>query len=224
MSDAIPMVALHRRVMRKVELQLSGCWMWSGGGGQKSPAVYMDGKVVSVVRAMDRLFYLRLSRTNQVPRRCGNSWCVHPDHMEEPLRPIFTFLSRVDRQADGCWRWTGPIGSHGYGVFGAGNRLWRAHCFSYEAIVGPVPDGLQLDHLCHNKWCVSPAHLEPVSGSENMLRRPESRKRFCRHGHEMTHYRRQFRNGRQFHTCWFCRPVGTKVSRIDRFGEEGAAS
>jgi hypothetical protein len=217
-------MTLFDRVMRKVRVTDDGCWEWIGGGGRRSPAVYMDNKVVSVVRAMDRLYGLRLSRTNQVPRSCGNRWCVYPDHLEEPSKPIRTFLTRVSRQADGCWRFTGPIGSHGYGVFGAGGRLWRAHCFAYESLVGPVPQGLQLDHLCRNKWCVSPAHLEPVSGSENMLRRPESRKRFCRHGHAMTHYRRQFRRGRPVYTCWFCRPVGTKVSRIERFGHEGAAA
>jgi hypothetical protein len=210
--------------MRKVSIQANGCWLWCGGGGERSPAIYMDDRVVSAVRAIDRCFSLGLSRTNRVPRTCGNRGCVNPKHLEDPSRPIARFMTMVVKQGDGCWRFTGPLGSHGYGVFGAANRLWRAHRFAYETTIGAVPDGLQLDHLCRNKWCVNPSHLEPVTGSENMLRRPASRKLRCRHGHEMTHYRRQFRNGRPVHTCWFCRPVGTKVSRTERFGCERSTS
>jgi HNH endonuclease len=67
---------------------------------------------------------------------------------------------------DGCWEWTGAR-QKGYGKFGAS---WFAHRLSYLLLVGPIPQGLQLDHLCRNPGCVAPNHLEPVTGQINTLR------------------------------------------------------
>lgn len=74
-----------------------------------------------------------------------------------------------------CWLWTGVVNSfNGYGYYSSGSRgvsLHRAHKAVYEARIGPVPDGLELDHLCRNKTCVNPEHLEPVTHTENIRRR-----------------------------------------------------
>lgn len=73
--------------------------------------------------------------------------------------------------ASACWEWVGARLDRGYGVMGrpgGGSRL--AHRISYEVFVGPIPDGLTIDHLCRNTWCVNPAHLEPVSQGENVRR------------------------------------------------------
>ena len=82
-----------------------------------------------------------------------------------------------------CWVWKGsvfkkPTGSYGQIRTGhAGERkLVRAHRFSYEAFVGPIPEGLSLDHLCRNTLCVNPSHLEPVTHAENMRRKPKKNK------------------------------------------------
>ena len=81
------------------------------------------------------------------------------------------FLAKVEPLADGCWRWTGSRIPNGYGNFrGYESRMVMAHRFAYEEFVGPIPDGLQIDHLCRNKWCVNPEHLEPVTNRENQLR------------------------------------------------------
>ena len=77
-----------------------------------------------------------------------------------------------------CIRWTGTIDSDGYGRLGG--RL--AHRVAYEKAVGEIPTGLELDHVCRNKACVNPAHLEPVSRMENMRRRYVVQTR-CAHGH-----------------------------------------
>jgi len=89
----------------------------------------------------------------------------------------------------GCWVWTGAKSPGGYGVF----RNERgtnsvAHRFSYTTMIGAVPDGLDLDHLCRNRACVNPAHLEPVTRAENLRRgvRPPRRtapKPECKFGH-----------------------------------------
>lgn len=77
----------------------------------------------------------------------------------------------------GCWIWQRRIGTHGYGALTGrdnGKPVVRlAHRVSYEAHVGPIPDGLQIDHLCAVTACVNPAHLEPVTAAENIRRRDE---------------------------------------------------
>lgn len=69
-----------------------------------------------------------------------------------------------------CWLWLGSP-HHGYGLVRVGLRKQRkAHRVAYELLVGPVPDGLVLDHLCRRKRCINPAHLEPVTQAENIRR------------------------------------------------------
>lgn len=76
------------------------------------------------------------------------------------------YLNRYTADDNGCWNYTGTISRKGYGQI----RQTSAHRFFYQALVGMVPEGLQLDHLCLNKRCVNPEHLEPVAGEENMQR------------------------------------------------------
>jgi len=86
----------------------------------------------------------------------------------------------------GCWEWTASL-RRGYGRFSIGYRTFPAHRVAYEMLVGPIPDGLTLDHLCRNKVCVNPAHLEPVTGVENTQRGPSGEfnreKTHCFRGH-----------------------------------------
>ncbi len=70
----------------------------------------------------------------------------------------------------GCWLWKGTIGNDGYGQFWLKPKKWRAHRIAYETLVSPVPADLVIDHLCRNRVCVNPAHLEPVTVRENLLR------------------------------------------------------
>lgn len=69
-----------------------------------------------------------------------------------------------------CWVWTACKTGGGYGLFGYQGKNVLAHRFSYQLILGEIPPGMQLDHLCRNRGCVNPSHMEPVSCRENLAR------------------------------------------------------
>lgn len=111
--------------------------------------------------------------------------------MAPKRRPIGErLLDHVERQADGCWLWTGSTnGKAGYGIIRLDQETGLlAHRVSYETFKAPIPEGLHIDHRCRVKLCVNPDHLEVVARSENMRRahpyvRFNSTKTHCPKGH-----------------------------------------
>ena len=71
---------------------------------------------------------------------------------------------------DGCWIWATGLSAAGYGRIRWDGELVYAHRLMYESLIGPIPEGLEIDHLCRNRACVDPAHLEPVTHRVNLLR------------------------------------------------------
>lgn len=114
--------------------------------------------------------------------------------MEVTIKQTRRFCENIT-VGDGCWEWQGFLdrpntggGGGGYGKIHWNRRQQFAHRVSYEWLVGPISPGLQVDHLCRNRRCVRPDHLEPVTRRENIIRGLgwggiNSRKQMCVHGH-----------------------------------------
>jgi hypothetical protein len=106
--------------------------------------------------------------------------------------PIFVkLMRRMARDASGCWVWHGNVDKCGYGRLADNHRLDSAHRISYKLFKGPIPTGLEIDHLCRNRSCFNPAHLEAVTHRENIMRgegvaAKYAKQTHCKHGHELT--------------------------------------
>jgi len=111
-----------------------------------------------------------------------------------------------------CWVWTGALSSDGYGIFRMGDKLYRAHRASYILHKGEIPDGLHIDHLCRNKVCVNPEHLEAVTQKVNNARAAAA-KTHCPRGHNYVIYGRVWGKTSKAKYCIQCNREKTKARR-----------
>lgn len=119
------------------------------------------------------------------------------------------FWAKVDEDGE-CWTWTAHRDRYGYGMFSIKGRPVLAHRWSYEHLIGAIPEGLVIDHLCRNRACVNPWHMEPTTQKVNALRGEGVGARSaqvtkCPHGHpydEMNTY--LYRGERR---CKACRSI-----------------
>lgn len=104
---------------------------------------------------------------------------------------IERLTSRLVETDAGCWVFTGALNAAGYGAIGDRGKVLRTHRVMYEHMVAEIPEGLQLDHLCRNRACCNPYHMEPVTNYVNWMRGEHRvvkvlRDGVCQRGHEMT--------------------------------------
>lgn len=133
------------------------------------------------------------------------------------------FFAMID--SGECWEWSGQR-VNGYGRFQLNDRNRTAHQVAYELFVGPIPEGLEIDHLCRNRACVNPTHMELVTHRENVLRGETIAARNfygteCVNGHPWS----PETTGRRHDGGRFCRPCARERNRVykQRKREERAA-
>lgn len=122
---------------------------------------------------------------------CGKA-CQYVARRVPIAQRLWSKLDRSDPKA--CWVWPGGKNRKGYGVIESGAPYHRprpAHRVAYELTIGPIPEGLVIDHLCRNHSCVNPAHLEAVTIRENIMRGVNPKvllhlARKCKRGHDLT--------------------------------------
>jgi hypothetical protein len=129
--------------------------------------------------------------------------------------------SKIVVSESDCWMWKGTISDGGYAhvVWTGSPNTRRVHRIVYQLLVGPIPSGLTLDHLCRVKSCVNPSHLEPVTMKENNLRSMSlsainARKTHCIRGHDLNNPDLVYRR-RGWRDCTICR-----LLRQDRIRHE----
>jgi len=128
------------------------------------------------------------------------------------------FWGKVDK-TDGCWLWKAAIGDDGYGRFNlSGGGQIMAHRMAYKLVKGEIPEGLVIDHVCRNRGCVNPWHLEAVSQLENLLRCPgwPGHRTHCARGHKFTESNTWLwtdKRGRVARYCKACWAVRHEIAR-----------
>ena len=138
-----------------------------------------------------------------------------------------TFWSRVEKTAT-CWLWRGYRSGSGYGAINLNRRSHCAHRLAYTFLVGPIPDGLELDHLCRNRLCVNPAHLEPVTTRENVLRgngpaAQHARKTHCVNGHPYDESNTYYEKGGRWRRCRACSRASSRQYLLRKRAEVSRA-
>ena len=133
-----------------------------------------------------------------------------------PPKPMAELFWAKVNKTETCWLWTGASASkYGHGKFMRGDKNLKAHRVAWELLIGPIPEGMTIDHLCRVPACVNPAHLEPVTLAEN-VRRQGAAKTHCPQGHPLSgdNLYRNPRNGHRM--CRTCRRAHDRNSKAKR--------
>jgi hypothetical protein len=185
-------VPIQARIRASVHIA-NDCWLWGqsvsrAGYGQ----ITVDRSRKLAHRTSYEAFVGPIPDGMTVWQSCGWRSCVNPEHLllgtrseasarrEKPsteasrASALRRFSTRYAVSPGGCWEWRGAITTDGYATLSIAGRTVYAHRFSYESLVGSIPDGLVLDHLCRVRHCVNPQHLEAVSNAENVRRGVEA--------------------------------------------------
>lgn len=137
------------------------------------------------------------------------------------------FLIKTEKLEDGCIIWKGTTATAGgYGKFSVNGKMVFAHRWAYERFVEKIPTGLEIDHLCRNRKCVNPQHLQPVTHLENMRRAPHTnipgrpKQDSCQRGHLYTPENEKWNKGRTSRCCRTCSNENHRIRRSTRMQDK----
>ena len=128
-------------------------------------------------------------------------------------------LQKVEVDDNGCWRWQASLNRAGYGETFAWKRGWLAHRLAYTLVVGPIPEGYEIDHRCRVRNCINPYHLEAVTQEENK-RRQGAAVTHCPRRHEYTPENTFWTPGSSGRKCRECDRANSRRFRANRLGVE----
>lgn len=161
------------------------CWLWTGYVSSDGAATLRYKSTnVAAHRFLFEAEHGPIPEAMVVIRSCPTSACVNPAHHRlarpepgtgggpAPIPVAERFWAKVQKGA-GCWKWQGYLNNAGYGKLyvNAGRRHCFAHRFAYELLVGPIPEGAEIDHICHTPSCVNPEHLRLATHALNSQNR-----------------------------------------------------
>jgi hypothetical protein len=142
---------------------------------------------------------------------------------KEEIPPIMRFWQKVSIQENGCWLWDAGISNHGYSEFSLDGKMIKGHQFAYEHFRGSIPEGLEPDHLCRNRACVNPWHMELVVHIENCNRGEVGKhnrdKTHCPHGHLYDESNTYYAPGVTNRQCRICKRENKRKYRDRKLGE-----
>ena len=149
------------------------------------------------------------------------------------LAEMRKLLACVDETPDGCWLWTGPITTKGYGRVYLRGHWWLAHRMMHEWLVGPTPSDRVTHHRCRNNRCSNPEHLRSATQSDNVADgyaargsdRPRRLRSCCKNGHRFTEETTIWRlaNGKPHRLCRLCRDATARRRNETRKSQRAAA-
>lgn len=218
------------------------CWEWlgslnTGGYGQFS----FQNKTWKSHKISYMLFKGFIPNDKVIDHLCGNRLCCNPEHLElvtisENLkrRGKYTrckyksakgntieekLYSRIEISLENkCWNYIGSVDKDGYGMFRLYDKTYRTHRLSYLLFKGEIPQNYVIDHICSNRKCCNPDHLEAVTNSENIKRgdtgknNHQSLKEYCPKGHKYTP-ENTYINPKGSRECMICKTANRQADR-----------